>query len=116
MVRFMVGCCVALLSAGSSAAGIKLQCDEYVALVEPQGLTVNGRLFANPQEKPYDISAQYTGRALIYTDGQDQNSDTNWAAIHIITQLETGKKVFFYADSKHTNDKAIICTREQDAP
>ncbi len=114
MFRFLVGGGLALVSAFSSAAGIKLQCDEYVALVEPEGLTINGRLFTHPQEKPYEISAQYTGRSLIYTDSQDQNSDSNWAAIHIITQIETGKKAFFYADSKHTNDKAIICTREKE--
>ncbi|WP_436872828.1 hypothetical protein [Kosakonia sacchari] len=111
MVKFIVGGCLALLSAYSSAAGITLQCDEYRASVEPDGLTVNGRHYTNPQENPYDISDQYSGRSLIYTDSQDQNKATNWAAIHIITQIETGKKAFFYADSKHTNDKAIVCTR-----
>lgn len=114
MVRFIVGGCFVLVSTWSSAAGIQLQCDEYLAIVEPESLTINGRHFTNPQEKPYEISEQYSGRSLIYTDSQDQNKETNWAAIHIITQLETGKKAFFYADSKHTNDKAILCAREKE--
>ncbi|WP_342320898.1 hypothetical protein AAEY27_12580 [Kosakonia sp. BYX6] len=115
MVRFIVGSCFALFSAYSCANGINLSCDEYTAVVEPNGLTVNGRHFANPQEKPYEISDQYTGRTLIYTDSQDQNTDTNWVAIHIITQIESGKKAFFYSDSKHTDEKAIICTREKES-
>ncbi len=114
MVRFIVGSCFAIFSAYSCAAGINLSCDEYTAVVEPDGLTVNGHRYTNPQEKPFDISDQYTGRSLIYTDSQDQNNQTNWVAINIITQIASGKKAFFYSDSKHTDDKAIICTRKDE--
>lgn len=51
MVKFIAGGCLALLSAYSSAEGIALQCDEYRASVEPDGLTINGRHYTNPQEK-----------------------------------------------------------------
>lgn len=112
MVRFIVGSCFVLFSACSAAAGIDLLCDEYTAVVAPDGLTVNGRHYTNPKEQPYEISDQYNGRSLTYTDSQDQNNETNWVAIHIITQLASGKKAFFYSDSKHTDEKAIICTRK----
>lgn len=112
MVRFIVLSCFTLFSACSFATGINLSCDEYTAVVEPEGLTVNGHRYTNPQEKPFDISDDYTGRSLIYTDSQDQNNQTNWVAINIITQISSGKKAFFLSDSKHTDDKAIICTRK----
>ena len=115
MVRFIVGSCFAIFSAAACADGITLQCDEYTAVVAPQGLTVNGRHYANPQEKPYEISEQYTGRALTYTDSNDPNAQTNWVAIHIITQIGSGKKAFFLSDSKHVDEKAIICTRGQES-
>ncbi|XTZ36709.1 hypothetical protein ACQYRI_11870 [Salmonella enterica] len=114
MVRFIVGTFFAAFAASSLAAGIHLQCDEYNAVVAPDGLTVNGRLYTQPQEKPFDISEQYSGRMLLFTDSKDQNPQTNWAAIHIITQLSSGKKAFFYADNNHTDKKAIICTRENE--
>ncbi|WLI77168.1 hypothetical protein Q5705_00975 [Kosakonia sp. H02] len=115
MVRFIAGSCFVFFCAYSCAAGINLSCDEYTAVVEPNGLTVNGRHYAQPEETPYEISDQYSGRTLTYTDSQDQNADTRWVAIHIITQLETGKKAFFFSDSKHTDKKAILCTREKEA-
>ncbi|WP_312685964.1 hypothetical protein [Kosakonia sp.] len=105
---------MALFTVCSSAAGISLLCDEYTAVVDPGGLTVNGRHYTNPQEKPYEISDQYSGRTLTYTDSNDQNSDSNWVSIHIITQLSSGKKAFFYSDNHHTNEKAIICTRKDE--
>lgn len=113
MVRFIVGGCFALFTACSSAAGINLICDEYTAVVDTSGLTVNGRHYGNPQEKPYEISDQYSGRTLMYTDSNDANKETNWVAIHIITQIASGKKAFFYSDSNHTNQKAIICTLKE---
>ncbi|MFI8317089.1 MULTISPECIES: hypothetical protein [Kosakonia] len=116
MVRIIAAGCFALFSACSWSAGITLLCDEYSVEVEPNGLTVNGRHFSDPQEKPYEIGDQYTGRSLFYSDKEDQNADTNWVAIHIITQLGSGKKAFFYSDKNHTDDKAILCSQGKETP
>lgn len=116
MVRIIAAGCFALFSACSWSAGIALLCDEYSVEVEPNGLTVNGRHFSDPQEKPYEIGDQYTGRSLFYSDKQDQNAETNWVAIHIITQLGSGKKAFFYSDNNHTDDKAILCSQQKETP
>lgn len=40
--------------------------------------------------------AMNSGRSLIFTDTTDDNSEGHRAVIHIITQLETGKKRFLY--------------------
>ncbi|MGP3594150.1 hypothetical protein [Vagococcus sp. WN89Y] len=103
---------LALFSVGASAQGITLLCDEYRVQVEPGELAVNGRHYVNPQEQPYGISDQYSGRSLIFTDSNDKNKESNWAAVHIITQADTGKKAFFFSDNHHKDEKAIVCSLE----
>jgi len=113
MKKSMLCGVLALFSAGAAAQGITLLCDEYRAQVEPGELTVNGRHYLHPQEQPYSISDEYSGRSLIFTDSTDENKESNWAAIHIITQAATGKKAFFFSDNRHKADNAIVCSLEE---
>lgn len=115
MNKHILSSLLILFSAGSSAQGINLLCDEYRAQVAPGELIVNGRHYSQPQEQPYGISDQYSGRSLVFTDTTDANKESNWVAIHIITQTETGRKAFFYSDTHHKDDKAIVCSLEDPA-
>lgn len=113
MIKSVIGGLVIAAAVSAQAEGIHLQCDAYSVVVETGELVVNGRRYSQPQEQPYALSEGYSGRALMFTDGTDRNSETNWVALHIITQLESGKKAFFYADGQHKDEKAIICNREE---